>query len=401
MRPSWHKLGSPDRGLDGLNLFVANIQTGFGPFISVYLTTQGWTLTAIGLALSLGTITAMVSQLPAGALVDATRNKTLVAACSILVFAASALLFAVRPTPLFIYLAEVLHAFSSCTLGPAIVAISLALAGRAALGLRLGRNARYASIGNGVAAALMGLCGTYVSERSVFILTAFFALPALLALLPLSAAGGKPAYSPDRGDAAVKRDAKIGRVLGDRRLLVLAACTLLFNLANAAMLPLAASALTKRAGSSASLLIAASIVLPQLIVAMLSPTVGRLAEQYGRRLLLLAGFCMLPLRGLLFATTSEPTLVVLIQVFDGFAAASFGVMVPLVASDIAGRSGHFNLSLGLIGLASGVGATISTTLSGWIGDRFGDPVAFLTLAAGGMAAALLVWGGMPETRPES
>ena len=78
-----------------------------------------------------------------------------------------------------------------------------------------------------------------------------------------------------------------------------------------------------------------------------------------------------------------------------------GVMVPLVASDIAGRSGHFNLSLGLIGLASGVGATISTTLSGWIGDRFGDPVAFLTLAAGGMAAALLVWGGMPETRPES
>jgi len=38
-------------------------------------------------------------------------------------------------------------------------------------------------------------------------------------------------------------------------------------------------------------------------------------------------------------------------VLDGIAAASFGVMVPLVTSDIAGRSGHFNLSLGFIGLA--------------------------------------------------
>src|SRR5437899_12194437 len=108
--------GSPARGLDWLNLFVANIQTGFGPFISVYLTTQGWTLTAIGFALSLGTITSMASQLPAGALVDAVRSKSSIAAFSILVFTLSALLLAVEPTPLFVYLAEVLHGLASCTL---------------------------------------------------------------------------------------------------------------------------------------------------------------------------------------------------------------------------------------------------------------------------------------------
>src|ERR1700736_3757329 len=86
---------SAERGLDWLNLFVANIQTGFGPFVAVYLTSQGWTQTAIGLALSLGTLTAMASQLPAGALVDAIRSKGRVAAFSILCFAASALLLAV------------------------------------------------------------------------------------------------------------------------------------------------------------------------------------------------------------------------------------------------------------------------------------------------------------------
>ncbi|MEA3149320.1 MAG: hypothetical protein QOD56_259, partial [Gammaproteobacteria bacterium] len=58
------------RGLDWFNLFVANIQTGFGPFIAVYLSSQSWTQTSIGLALSIGTVSSMASQVPAGALVD-------------------------------------------------------------------------------------------------------------------------------------------------------------------------------------------------------------------------------------------------------------------------------------------------------------------------------------------
>jgi MFS family permease len=398
----WLARRTPAGGLDWLNLFVANIQTGFGPFISVYLTTQGWTLTAIGFALSLGTVTSMASQLPAGALVDAVRNKSRVAGFSILVFTLSALLFTVEPIPLFIYLAEVLHGFSSCTLGPAIVAMSLAVAGEAALGARLGRNARYSSIGNGIGAALMGVCGYYISERSVFILTALLTLPALVALVPLSGVSGSAALPQTAGNGTRKQSGeKVAAVLADRRLLLFALCVMLFTLANASLLPLAASALTKRAAGDANLLIAACIVLPQLIVALISPSIGRLAATRGRRWVLLLGFCMLPLRGVLFALIGHPTLVVLIQIFDGIAAASFGVMVPLVTSDIAGRSGHFNLSLGFIGLAIGVGATVSTTLSGWIGDRFGDHAAFVALAVAGAVATLLVWKAMPETRPRA
>ena len=66
-------------GLDWLNFFVANFQTGFGPFISVYLTSVGWTQGAIGAALSTGTIASMASQVPAGALVDAVRSHPLAA----------------------------------------------------------------------------------------------------------------------------------------------------------------------------------------------------------------------------------------------------------------------------------------------------------------------------------
>ena len=68
------------RGLDALNALVASSQTGFGAFIAVYLTAQAWTQADIGQALSLGTVVAMLSQLPAGALVDAMRSKRLAVA---------------------------------------------------------------------------------------------------------------------------------------------------------------------------------------------------------------------------------------------------------------------------------------------------------------------------------
>ena len=389
---------SAGRGLDWFNLFVANIQTGFGPFIAVYLSGQSWTQTSIGLALSIGTVSSMASQVPAGALVDAMRNKTRVAAFSVLVFTASALMFAIHPIRLFVYLAEILHGVSSCTLGPAIAAMSLMLAGRLGMALRLGRNARYAAVGNGVGAALMGACGQYVSERAVFYLTAALTLPALFALLPLRrfAAAPDTTIAKPRETAA---GAKSLRMLADRRLLIFCGCAMLFTFANAPLLMLISGTLTAR-GSNPSLLIGACIVLPQIVVALASPAVGRFADRCGRRLVLIVGFAVLPLRALIFSTTANPTLVIAVQVLDGIAAAGFGIMVPLIVSDVAARSGHFNLSLGAVGFAIGIGSTVSTSAAGWVADHFGMRSAFYFLAGTGLAAVLLAAFAMPETRPQ-
>ncbi len=385
------------RGLDYFNLFVANVQTGFGPFIAVYLSGQSWTQTAIGVALSVGTVSSMASQVPAGALVDAIRNKTRVAAFSVLVFTASALMFAIYPIPLLVYVAEVLHGISSCTLGPAIAAMSLALAGRFGMAVRLGRNARYSAVGNGVGAALMGACGQYLSERGVFYLTAALTLPALVTLLPLRRFS--MARSATQSAAAQEPKARVLTVLADRRLLVFCACAMLFTFANAPLLMLISGTLAAR-GSNPSLLIGACIVLPQIIVALASPAVGRFADHYGRRLVLIIGFLMLPMRALVFSTTSNSALVIGVQVLDGIAGAGFGILVPLVVSDVAARSGHFNLSLGAVGFAIGIGATVSTSAAGWVADHFGMRHAFYFLAGVGLAAVLLAVFAMPETRPE-
>ena len=144
------------RGLDWFIFFLADVQTGFGPFIAVYLTTQKWTQVEIGLVLSIGGIVALIGQMPGGAIVDAAKSERLVAGLAVAAIGISALGYVVWPILPIVIAAATLHAAASCVLGPAIAAISLGLVGPLAIGERFGRNARFASLGNGVAAAVMG-----------------------------------------------------------------------------------------------------------------------------------------------------------------------------------------------------------------------------------------------------
>ncbi|WP_206952379.1 MFS transporter [Trinickia acidisoli] len=396
------------RALDWLNFFLANVQTGFGPFIASYLTANKWTQGEIGVALSVGTATAMVSQVPAGALIDALRNKKGAGAAAIVAIAACALLLAASPTLLPVLAAELFHGFASCMLTPAIAAISLALVGRHALGDRLGRNARFASIGSAFAAAAMGAFGEYSSARAVFWLTAALTVPALIALSMIEDTGRtafgalrKPA-APETPRASLPATSEhresIGSLLRDRRVLIFAACIALFHLSNAAMLNLAAGEVTAHMSDNVQLVIAACIIVPQMVVAAMSPWVGRSAERWGRRPLLVFGFAALPVRALLFAGVSSPYLLVPVQLLDGISAAVFGVMLPLIAADVAGGKGHYNLCIGVFGLTAGIGATLSTLAAGFISDRFGNTISFMALAAAGALAVLLVWAALPETR---
>ena len=52
------------RGLDWFAFFLADIQTGWGPFVAAYLTSNSWTQLDIGLILTVGTLAAMALQFP-------------------------------------------------------------------------------------------------------------------------------------------------------------------------------------------------------------------------------------------------------------------------------------------------------------------------------------------------
>jgi MFS family permease len=383
------------------------VLTGFGPFVAVYLTSQKWTQLDIGLVLTIGGLVALVGQMPGGALVDAARSERLVAGAAITTIGTSALALAAWPIFPVVAGAAVLQAAAACVLGPAIAAISLGLVGHAAMGERLGRNARFASLGTGLAAVAMGATGYLISNQAVFLVTAAFVIPAVLALSLIR----EKEIDPDRAHGGIpgentepqphRHALGLGDLLRRRPLVIFAACVMLFQLANAAMLPLMSSVVTMRASQWATVLVAACIVVPQLVVAAVSPWVGRSAQRRGRRPLLLLGFAAVPIRALLFATVSDPYLLVAVQLLDGVTAAVFGVMVPFVVADVTRGTGRFNLSLGIVGTAMGIGASLSTTLAGYVSDHFGSSVAFLGLAGIAAMGLALVWTLMPETRPVS
>jgi len=407
MRPSLNAEDLPTRpsraslrGLDWFAFFVADIQTSFGPFIAVYLTTQKWTLADIGLVLTIGGLVSLIGQMPGGAVVDAVRSVRRAAAAAVIGIGVSALILALWPIFIIVIAARVLHAASSCVLGPALAAISLGLVGHAAIGERLGRNARFASVGNGLSAAVMGAFGYLLSSAAVFFVSAALAIPALASLFriradainPVTAHGGAP--EPQRATLS----AGLRLLFHNRPLLVLAGCAALFHLANATMLPLMASMVTKQTPDRATLVIAACIVVPQLVVAACSPWVGRQAQALGRKKILLIGFTALPIRGVLLAFVSNPYLLVVVQVLDGVSAAVLGVLVPLITADVTRGTGRFNLAQGVVGTAVGIGASVSGVLTGYAADFFGSTVAFLMLAAAGAVGLTSVWALMPETR---
>lgn len=393
------------RALDWFSFFLADIQTGFGPFVAVYLSANAWTQGEIGLVLTAGGLVALAGQIPAGVLVDAIRSARLIATLAIVAISISALALAVWPVFPVVMGARLLHAAASCILGPVIAALSLAVAGHAGFGERLGRNARFASLGAGIGAAAMGACGQFLSTRSVFLFTAALTLPAIIALArirtpaPESRASGPRAKAAGKDDNATAAEA-VGwrKVLTDRRLIIFAACVVLFHLANAGMLPLMGGILASEGRSIATGAIAACMIVPQIIVVAASPFVGRKTEHWGRRPLLLVCFAALATRAALFAFISSPYSIVAVQVLDGVSAAVLGVMFPLIIADITRNTGRFNLALGAVGSAMGIGAALSTTLAGFVYDRVGASMTFALLAGVALLGLGLAWLAMPETR---
>jgi MFS family permease len=391
------------RGLDWFAFFVADVQTGWGPFVATYLTSVAWTQFDIGLILTIGTITGLALQIPAGALVDRVPAKRLLAALAVASISASALLLALWPIFSVVVAAKVLHAIASSLLGPTLVAMSLGLVGYTLFSIRLGRNVRFLSLGNAIAAGVAGGIAYYYSNQAIFFLTAALGVPTLIALAQINSSEIDPELARggiSKSDVGTWFDT-ISGLVHDRVLIGFAATIVLFQLANAAMLPILAGILAKRDPETAALVLSICILVPQFVVVAIAPWIGVKAQSWGRRPLLLLTFVALSARGAIFAVTSDPYLLVAAQLLDGISAASLGVLVPLIIADVTRGSGHFNFAQGLIGAAVGIGASFSTTLAGFIADTSGAAIAFLLLACVGVMGLVFVFAVVPETRGAS
>ena len=388
------------QGLDWLNFFLADIQTGFGAFVAFYLADLGWDKNQVGLALSAGTVAGLIALVPGGAIVDWVPWKRGLAAIGIMTIAASALILAFAPTFVLVFIAQILHGITSGIVTPAIAAISLGLVGRGAMSARTGRNNAFDAAGNALTAGAMGAAGQYISKSAIFLGAAALCIPALIALSFIR--GEEIDYARARNAGIGQTAANFQRIFDltkNLRLYVFAGCIFLFQLADASMLPVISQDLALGKNQSASLLLAGLIVTPQIIAAILSPWIGYHSEKFGRKPLLLIGFGIEALRGLVFAVyTSYPALVIG-QCLGGISAAAVTVLTVLMITDMTTGTGRFNLVQGFIGTVIAIAAAISTGASGFVFEKLGHLHGFLILAAAAVAATVLLWTALTETKP--
>jgi len=389
------------QALDWLNFFLAALLTGFGPFIAVHLAGRGWDPAHIGFVLSVGSFAGLITQIPGGELIDITKARRALVGAGAAAVALALLVIALRPDFVAVAVAVVVQGAAGSVLGPGIAAISLGLVGHEALAERLGRNQRFASTGGLVAAALMGAIGYLLSTQDIFLIAAALVAPLLFALARIRAGDIHFARSCGGSNHHVADPPRVKRsnLFKNTSLLVFALCLLLFQLANASLLTQIGQALPRAEGRLSSLVVSALVVFPQVIVAALAPWAGRGAATWGRKPLLIIGLAAVPIRSTLFALTADPVLLVVIQLLDGLSGATLGVLTALIVADLTAGTGRFNLAQGLVGAASGVGATLSTSVSGIVVEEFGYRAGLLGVSAVGLLSVVIVLAFMPETKP--
>src|ERR1700743_1998040 len=58
-----------------LNFFMADMQSGIGPFVGVFLLARGWDSGLVGAAMTVGNVAGMLITIPIGGLIDTTNFK--------------------------------------------------------------------------------------------------------------------------------------------------------------------------------------------------------------------------------------------------------------------------------------------------------------------------------------
>ncbi len=388
--------------LEATNFFLADVQTGLGPFLAAYLAGSGWEPGRVGIALTIGGVITVALQAPAGAIVDQVRSKKLILIFASAVLALGAVLLSVTAAPWAVYTSQLLIGGAGPFLGPTLAAVTMGIVGVTFFDRQFGKNQSFNSAGNVACALLIAGLSHLFGNRAIFITAAILTIPTVLAIrairskdidYDLARGGAKQVH----GKEVSARASVMKTLFRDPVLLIFLGCAFLFHFANAAMLPQLGEMLSHGVRASAAPFMSACIIVTQVVIMCFAPAIGRFANLHGRKPLLMIGFGVLPIRALLYTLTDNRESLIAIQLLDGVANAIFGVVSILVVADRTRATGRFNLVQGSLATAVGLGAALSTTFGGKLIQHFSYRISFLSLGAIAALAFLLLWSAIPET----
>ncbi len=382
------------RGLGALlalNFFMADMQSGIGPFLGVFLLAHQWNNAAIGTIMTLGGLAGMVMTVPAGALVDHTRRKRLLIASSGVCIICGSGLLLVSQTVWGVGASQILTAIAGAAIGPAVAGVTLGMVRQDGFDRQNGRNQAFNHAGNLIGAGLSGLLGWLFGFWAIMALAALFGIASIIAVfrIPADAIDHRAARGAREGADAGNISGL--RVLSEcRPLLLLAAALLFFHLGNGAMLPLFGMAEASAHQGNPAALVASTIVVAQAVMIVMSLIAMRMAKHQALWLAMLLSFLALPIRGVLAAHLIIGWGIFPVQMLDGVGAGLQSVAVPALVAHILNGTGRVNTGQGAVMTIQAVGAALSPVLGGSIADRMGYPDSFMLLGCMSLVS-IAIW----------
>ncbi|TCQ09522.1 MFS transporter [Sphingomonas sp. PP-CC-3A-396] len=400
----------PTRTLDALNFFLADVRDGLGPYLAIYLIAvrgpaHGWNEATVGAILTIAGIVGLISQTPAGSLIDRAKNKPRIVMIAALLVTLSSISLPIVSGFTAVAVTQSIAAIAGAVFAPAISAITLGLVGPKLFAKRVGRNEAFNHAGNAVSAALAGVLAWKFGPVVVFWLMGGLTVASIISASRLknedidNAVARGLDCEPDEGDEDCEQPSGWKALLENKPLMIFALTAFLFHLANAAMLTSVSQLLARTVGKDqATSLTAACIVAAQLVMVPVAIVVGRNTDRWGTKPLFLVAFAFLAARGALYTVSDNPWWLVGVQAMDGVGAGIFGALFPVVIADLTKGTGRFNVSQGAVASAQGLGAALSATLAGAIIVWAGYTASFLTLATIAALGLGLYVLAMPETK---
>ncbi|HEX8536924.1 MAG TPA: MFS transporter [Cystobacter sp.] len=379
------------RGLDLVNVFMADVKDGVGVYLSVYLLAeQKWDPSRIGIVVAIPWLVSILAQSPVGGFIDRTRHKRLMLVVASAIVAISCLTVVFLPSFGPIAAAQGALGIVQTIFPPCVAAITLGMVGHDRMSRRIGRNESFNHAGNMLAAVVAIFIGWFISYEGIFYFSVFQCVAIIFATLLIkerdidhelaraAAEGSEPCGSSVTG-------AK--ELFSNRNILFFTVAMFLWNVANGAMLPTLGQKLGLVDVKHSALYLSICITIAQAVMIAVAPLASRLAE-HGRKKLFLVAFLLVPVRALLFALVENKYALISLQVIDGLGAGIYGVLLIVMMADLGKGTGHFNLLQGVTYSAVGLGMALSNILGGFVVKQAGYPAAFMTLAGVGVGATL-------------
>jgi len=382
-----------------INLLIGDIQGGLGPFLSTWLAGAAWTPARIGLVTTIVGLGTLVLNTPAGALVDHLPRPRLLLGLGCAGILVGTLLLLPARGFLAVLAAQFLAATGGTIVPPAMTALTLGIVGKASFPRQQGRNQAWNHVGILSAAVLIQVGASGIGAGVAFWILAAMAVGSLVAIAatPGSAWNACRAHGWNEAETATPdKKHPVHHVLGNARLLLLAAALALFALGNGPMLSLIGQRMVARHQDATSW-VAVYVFVAQLTMVPVALWAGSLCDRHGRRRLLLLAAAALTLRAGLSAWVTSPFWLIPAEVLDGVGSGVLGVAVPVLVADITWGSGRTQTALGTVNALQGIGGALSGVFGGLLVQMFGWNSALLLLGVPAVASLLLALR-LEETR---